>query len=88
MSAPHTDVEKQSRRHSVPLIGMAAAVGFALILLIALYVWLSADEVGPTGAEVETIPGVGTVAGPGAEGDSVATDPAGNTTGDGEGTGQ
>ncbi len=33
MSAPHTDIEKQRRRHRGPLIGMALVVVFAVALI-------------------------------------------------------
>ncbi|MEM9798527.1 MAG: hypothetical protein AAF919_18705 [Pseudomonadota bacterium] len=35
MSAPDTNVEKQEKRHAGPLIGIAAAVVFGLILVTA-----------------------------------------------------
>lgn len=35
MSAPDTNIEKQEKRHAGPLIGMAAGVVFAAILLVA-----------------------------------------------------
>ena len=42
MSAPDTDVEKQSKRHSIPLVGMIASVVFALVLLVALIMYVTA----------------------------------------------
>ena len=39
MSAPDTNVEKQTNRHKPPLIGMGAAVGFAAILLAIFIGW-------------------------------------------------
>ena len=78
MSAPKTDVEKQTRQHRTPLVGMAAVVIFALVLLVGLYVWLSAASDGPEGAEDQVRPGVGTDA---EATESVGADPAGNTTG-------
>lgn len=47
MSAPHTNLEKQRRRHIGPLIGMIVVVAFALGLLF----WLTmrtADQGTPT----------------------------------------
>ncbi|WP_431299362.1 hypothetical protein [Tabrizicola sp. BL-A-41-H6] len=47
MSAPHTNLEKQRRRHVGPLIGMMVVVVFALGLLF----WLmmrTADQGNPT----------------------------------------
>ena len=64
MSAPKTDIEKQERRHKGPLIGIAIAVIFASVLLVALLLWLgylgnepgnAAPEIdGRTGAEEQT----------------------------------
>lgn len=34
MSAPHTDPEKEARRHRGPLIGMAAVVLFGVVLIV------------------------------------------------------
>ncbi|NSX53620.1 hypothetical protein [Parasulfitobacter algicola] len=39
MSAPNTNIEKQEKRHSGSLIGIAVVVVFALILLAALLGW-------------------------------------------------
>ena len=48
--APHdTNTPKEARRHAVPLIGMAAAVGFVLLLFV-WWVWhatLGLEEVKP-----------------------------------------
>ncbi|MBJ3762798.1 hypothetical protein ILP92_08575 [Maribius pontilimi] len=41
MSAPNTDVEKQSNRHKVPLVGMTMTVVWSALLLVALLVWIS-----------------------------------------------
>ena len=40
MSAPNTNVKKQERRHKTPLVGMAAMIGWAAALLIALIAYL------------------------------------------------
>jgi len=71
MTAPDTNVKKQAKRHVGPLIGIAFAVGVALVLLI----WFMGRTVSdvpeteqPTPAAVEEtqgIPADGTVAGPG-----------------------
>lgn len=42
MSAPETNVKKQEKRHKGPLGGMLWVVAFALILLVALIIWVSA----------------------------------------------
>ena len=41
MSAPHTDIDKQQRRHKGPIWGMVAVV---VVALLALFWWMSADE--------------------------------------------
>ena len=81
MSAPKTNVEKQTKRHATPLVGMAAMVVFALVLLLGLYIWLSAGSAGPDGADEQVRPGVGTDA---EATESTGADPAGNTTGQGD----
>jgi hypothetical protein len=43
MSAPDTNVEKQRRRHIVPLIGITCAVIFALVLLFLQMVDVAED---------------------------------------------
>ncbi|MBI6630127.1 hypothetical protein [Pontibaca salina] len=42
MSAPKTDIEKQTRRHRAALIGMWVAVGLALGLFVIWLVWVFA----------------------------------------------
>jgi hypothetical protein len=42
MSAPDTNLEKQKRWHAVPLIGMAAGVALAAILILGLITFLAA----------------------------------------------
>lgn len=39
MSAPKTNIEKQRRRHLGPLVGMAAVVAFALLLMAVWFMW-------------------------------------------------
>lgn len=60
MSAPQTNVEKQEKNHRPPLVGMAAMVVFAIVLLIALVVYISArgNEPEETGATVDGRTGV------------------------------
>lgn len=62
MSAPRTNIEKQTLRHRWPLIGMAIVVAFG-VLLIAY--WLFEESAGtdqpagtgvPPAADVETAP--------------------------------
>ena len=56
MSAPDTNIEKQTEHHKSPLLGMGAAVAFAGVLLLGLMIWLSAngndpsDDQAPEGA--------------------------------------
>jgi hypothetical protein len=58
MSAPDTNIDKQTDDHKSPLLGMGAAVAFAGVLLLGLMVWLSAngnnpgEEQEPTAAAV------------------------------------
>ena len=58
MSAPDTNVEKQKRFHKGPLIGMAAAVVFALTLLI---LWLTYEVEGSESSNENTNPEVPTL---------------------------
>ncbi|MEQ8290952.1 MAG: hypothetical protein RIA08_02010 [Roseovarius sp.] len=51
MSAPKTNIEKQERRHKVPLIGMVAVVLFASALLVGLILWLGYQGNEPGNAE-------------------------------------
>ncbi len=46
MSAPHTDLEKQKKRHKGPLAGMRAVVlgALALLALLAIYVVVTGNE--------------------------------------------
>ena len=44
MSAPNTNVEKQSRRHAGPIIGMAAGLAFVVIILIAYFFWIASPS--------------------------------------------
>lgn len=64
MSAPQTNMEKQTRRHRWPLIGMAVAVIFGTFLIVS---WLfgeaaesenPAAAVTPGSADIETAPQV------------------------------
>ena len=61
MSAPGTNLETQKSRHKGPLAGIAFVLVFALGLLIALLVWLSANGNTPeaTAPQVEVTPGLG-----------------------------
>jgi hypothetical protein len=45
MSAPETNVEKQTRRHKGPLIGIAVAIAFVLGVVVALSMSTSGEEV-------------------------------------------
>ena len=64
MSAPHTDLEKQKKRHKAPLLGMRAVVMWSVGLLVLLILFIAftgnepegSDEVvdGRTGEVVET----------------------------------
>ena len=55
MSAPHTDVEKQERRHAGPLIIMAGCIGFVAIILVAYFGFI-VDDVEDGAATEATAP--------------------------------
>ena len=47
MSASETNTEKQRKRHRGPLIGIVAAIVFALVLLAILAIWVLGAGVDP-----------------------------------------
>ncbi|RVV98793.1 hypothetical protein EKE94_07800 [Mesobaculum littorinae] len=51
MSAPHTDVERQEKRHRFPLMGMGGVVLFAILLLVLWIAWLALAGNDPDTAE-------------------------------------
>lgn len=55
MSAPHTDIEKQRRRHKGPLIGMALVVVFAVALIFFWWGELASKTEPRTPNDVTTI---------------------------------
>jgi len=61
MSAPDTDLATQQRKHRPSLVGIGLVVGFALVLLAGLLVWLAANGDTPEGADVQVQPGIGTI---------------------------
>lgn len=60
MSAPQTDPEKQAHRHKTPLVGMGAAVGIAIVLLVVLMIWMAGSSDEPEGAD-QQIEGTGEI---------------------------
>ena len=60
MSAPNTNVEKQSKRHAGPLIGMAGGVILALIFIGAMLFFLVSDGEAPRDDAATVQPGVNT----------------------------
>lgn len=48
MSANNTDPDDKASRHKVPLIGISAAVGFVVVLFVALLFYLFTRSEGPT----------------------------------------
>lgn len=88
MSAPDTDTEKKDPAHKTPLVGMAAVVIFALLLLFGLGVWLSYEGNDP-GTDSGVVNGVSTEVEPTAKPElpaQVETDEAQKSTEDtGEG---
>jgi len=53
MSAPDTDVEKQSKRHRPALIGIVAAAVFGVLMMIVLTLFVFARGDEPEGADVQ-----------------------------------
>ena len=53
MSAPHTDLDKQEKRHKAPLLGMGAAVMFAAVLLVLMIGWLVMRGGTPEGSQTQ-----------------------------------
>ncbi|MBS1303787.1 hypothetical protein [Loktanella sp. SALINAS62] len=53
MSAPRTDLDKQEKRHRGALTGIFTVVGFALLLLAGLLIFISANGNEPDGAETQ-----------------------------------
>ncbi|TFL19724.1 hypothetical protein [Jannaschia formosa] len=66
MSAPDTNLDKQKRRHAGPLIGMAAGVTLAGILIFALFTFL-AESPGEGEADIVPSPDVADVVPEGVE---------------------
>jgi hypothetical protein len=56
MSAPKTNIDKQKRRHFVPLLGMALVAIFGVLLIVYWQFEESAQGLSP-GDEVPTVPG-------------------------------
>lgn len=53
MSSPNTNLDKQTRRHSGPLIGMAVAVAVVVVLGV-VFLFSGAEEASPPqGADVQ-----------------------------------
>ncbi|TNC73839.1 hypothetical protein [Rubellimicrobium roseum] len=93
MSAPKTNIDKQTRRHRGPLQGMFAVVLFALVLLAILGFWAFGRGGDPQGAATQVQEGTGTTESGGANdaitandsseeeaGSGAATDPAADPT--------
>ncbi|SEW19403.1 hypothetical protein SAMN04488515_1521 [Cognatiyoonia koreensis] len=57
MSAPDTNVNKQTRRHRGPIIGIALVLAFAAVLFLGLlgYVWEPAETAGEVPAAAATV---------------------------------
>ena len=53
MSAPDTNVKKQEKEHKGPLMGMGAAIIWAVVLLAALMAWIVFNGNDPEGAETQ-----------------------------------
>lgn len=59
MSAPHTNIEKQKRRHRGPLIGMAAVVAFVGAIFLYWLVYEARNAASP-----DTDPSLPTIGAP------------------------
>jgi hypothetical protein len=64
MSAPKTNLEKQTRRHRGPIVGISVGLIFVALVAIAAFVWGGIPlerQAAPDGAptEVEEEPAVG-----------------------------
>lgn len=61
MSAPDTNLEKQKRRHKVPLLGMKGIIVFAALMLIGLvfYTVLQTEDTN-TESVIDAVPTVDT----------------------------
>lgn len=60
MSAPHTNLEKQQRRHRGPIYGITAGLVFVALIAIAAFVWpgIPLDrQAAPDGAPTATSDG-------------------------------
>jgi hypothetical protein len=73
MSAPDTDVDKQKRKHAVPLIGMIGGLVLPAILIVSLLFFVTDPEEGLEGT-VSGDNGVGTLASPPSD-DGIGEDP-------------
>ncbi|MFU1477153.1 hypothetical protein ACM25N_05390 [Roseovarius sp. C7] len=56
MSAPQTNIHEQERRHKGPLSGMALALGFGVLMIAILGIWLVANGNQPRDASGEAAP--------------------------------
>ncbi len=59
MSAPHTDIEKQKRRHRGPLVGMAIVLAAVAVLFVGYLSFVSLNGTPPkdTGPKVNDLIG-------------------------------
>ena len=73
MTAPHTNVEREAKRHSPALTGISIAVALAVLAAIVFAFWPNPDDATPSASTIEQ---TGTQAG---GIDSTATEPAGTT---------
>lgn len=53
MSAPETNVEKQTRRHKGPLVGIAVAIAVVIAALVVISMISGNDEVPEEAAAVD-----------------------------------
>lgn len=53
MSSPQTNLEKQKRRHIGPIVGISAALAFALVLFLGWSFWSAQEATPPEGADVQ-----------------------------------
>ncbi|WP_158964204.1 hypothetical protein [Chachezhania sediminis] len=63
MSAPDTNVDREARRHKPALVGIFAALGAIVALILAVGLFASSSDVGDNDATPAVAPGTSTAGG-------------------------
>jgi cytoskeletal protein RodZ len=74
MSAPDTNLDKQSKRHKGPLLGFAAALLWAAILLVGFLIWTADKSDEPSALDDAAMGTVGNAEAPEGEAFAVSED--------------